>query len=106
MKLFYLQEKSSGGSCLGTQPVAMTSMHQAMLSEGQYFVKTNKSPPIILLFAALFHLIICCTTQSDEDVPSYFLQSHEVEAIFAKKVPRVKGNKSQKWLVGAIGSSD
>ena len=28
---FYLQEKSSSGGCLGTQPVAMTSMRQANL---------------------------------------------------------------------------
>ena len=39
------------------------------LSQGQYFVKTNKSPPINLLFAALIDLIIC-----REDGPSYSLR--------------------------------
>ena len=32
------------------------------LSQGQYFVLTNKSPPINLLLAALFDLTICSTT--------------------------------------------
>ena len=29
--LFYLQENSSSGGCLGTQPVTLTLMHQAMI---------------------------------------------------------------------------
>ena len=32
------------------------------------------------------------------------VEGHDVEAIFAKKVP--KDDKSKKWLVGAIGGSD
>ena len=78
-------------------------------SQGQYFVETNKSPPINLLFAALFDLIICRTNgPSDSLRRACAVEGHDVEAIFAKKVPNLnpKDDKSKKWLVGAIGGSD
>ena len=31
---------------------------------------------------------------------------HDVDAIFAEKVPKVKNDKHKKWLVGTIGGSD
>ena len=39
------------------------------LSQGSYFVESNKSPPINLLFAALFDLIICRTTKMGLLIP-------------------------------------
>ena len=39
------------------------------LSQGQYFVKTNKSPQINLLLATLFNLIICRTTKMSLLIP-------------------------------------
>ena len=57
-KLFYLQERSSSGGRLGTQPMVATSIHQsrpdADLWKGPYFVETNDSPPINLPLVALF----------------------------------------------------
>ena len=63
----------SSGANLGTQPVAVTSMHQAMIfptSKGQYIVETYKSLLIHLLFERLFDLIICRATKMGLLVPS------------------------------------
>ena len=45
------------------------------LSRGRYFVETNKSPPINLLFTALFDLIICHTTKMGLLIPCKFTTS-------------------------------
>ena len=34
------------------------------------------------------------------------VEGRNLDAIFAKKVPKVKDNKCQKWFVGAIGGSN
>ena len=70
------------------------------LIQGQYFVETNKSPPINLLFAALFDLIICCTTKMGLLILCA-VEGRDLCTIFAKKVPKVKDDKCEKWLVGA-----
>ena len=80
--------------------------YQAMIfSKGKYFVETNNSPQINLLFAALFDLNICRITKMGILIPCA-VEGHDVDAIFAKKVPKVKDDKSKKWLVGSIGGSD
>ena len=66
------------------------------LSQGQNFVETNKSPPINLLFTTLFDLIICHTTKMGLLIPC-----HDVDAIFTEKVPKVKDDEREIWLVGA-----
>ena len=73
------------------------------LSQGRYFVLTNKSPPINLFFAAaaaLFDLIICRTTKMGLLIP-IASEGHDLDAIFAKKVPKIKNDENDKWLVGA-----
>ena len=69
-------------------------------SQGQYFVGNNKSPPINLLFAALFDLIVFRTTKIGLFVPCA-REGRDLDAIFAKKVPKVKDDEREKWLVGA-----
>ena len=68
--------------------------------KGPYFVKTDESLPINLLFAALFDQIICRTTKNGVFVPSG-AAGRNLDAIFAKKVPKIKDNEREKWLVGA-----
>ena len=58
-----------------------------------------------LLFAALSDLIICRTTKVGLLIPCA-VEGHDVDAILAEKVPKVKDDKRKKWLVGAIGGSD
>ena len=70
------------------------------LSKGQYFVKTEKSKPINLLFAALFDLIICFITKMGLFVPSG-AAGRNLDAIFAKKVPKIKDDLRKKPLVCA-----
>ena len=75
------------------------------LSQGQYFVETNKSPLINLRFVALFDLIVCCTTKMGFLIPSS-RDGRDLDAIFAEKVPKVNLAKNykperEKWLVGA-----
>ena len=53
------------------------------LSQGQYFVKTNKSPQINLLFAALFDLIICCTMKMGLLIPCA-VEGRELDAIMTR----------------------
>ena len=62
------------------------------LSQGSYFVESNKSPPINLLFAALFDLIICCTTKVGTLIPCA-VEGRDLNAIFAEKVPKVKDDE-------------
>ena len=62
------------------------------LSHGQYFVQTNKSPPINLLFAALFDLIIYSTMNPGLLIPCT-VEDRDLDAIFAEKVPKVKDNE-------------
>ena len=89
LKLFYLQDKSSSGDCLGTQPMVVTSIHQATIyPNGRYFVATDISPVINLVFSALLDLIICRTTQMGLHVPSA-AESCTLDAIFAEKVPKI-----------------
>ena len=52
------------------------------LSQMQYFVETNKSPPINLLFAALFDLIIFCTTKIGLLIPCA-REGRDLDGIFA-----------------------
>ena len=66
----------------------------------QYLVLNNKSPQINLLFAALFDLIICRTTKMGLFIPSAS-ECRDLDAIFAKKVPKIKDDKNDKWLLGA-----
>ena len=62
------------------------------LSQGPYIVETNKSPPINLLFAAGFDLIICCTTKVGTLIPCA-VEGRDLNAIFAEKVPKVKDDE-------------
>ena len=68
-------------------------------SRGQYFVETNKSPPINLNLEALFDLIICRTTTTGLLIPCT-VEGHELNAIFAQKVPKVKDDQREILLVG------
>ena len=61
---------------------------------------TNKSSLINLLFAALFDLIIYRTTKVGLFIPSAG-EGCDLDAIFANKVPKIKDDKNDKWLVGA-----
>ena len=99
--VYCLQETSSSGGCLGTQPVTLTSMHQAMtFFKGQYFVETTNSQAINLLFAALFDLIFCHTTKMGLFVPAP-AEGCTLNAVLAKKIPKIQDEEDEKWLVGA-----
>jgi hypothetical protein len=68
------------------------------LSKAPYFVETNGSPDLNLLFAALFDLIICRGTKMGLFVPS----SHRnLDTIFADKVPQIHDDEVPTWLVSA-----
>ena len=71
------------------------------LSQGQYFAKTNSSPQINLLI----DLIICSTTKIGFLAPCA-VEDRDLDAIFNETAPKVKNDKREKWLVGAIGGSD
>ena len=70
------------------------------LTQGPYFVETNKSPPINLLFETLFDLIICRTSKMGLGIPCAS-EGLDLDAIFAEKVPMAKGDEREKWLVCA-----
>ena len=70
-------------------------------SQGQYFVEINKkSPPINLLFAALFDLVICRTMKMGLHIPCTG-EGRDSDAIFDEKVPKAKDDERKIWLVGA-----
>ena len=73
MDIFYFSGKIEQWRLLGTQahPASGDDMDAPGddLSQGQYFVKTNKSPQINLLLATLFNLIICRTTKMSLLIP-------------------------------------
>ena len=67
------------------------------LFEGPYFVLTDKSPAINLLFAALFDLIICSSTKMNllmllQDTPSM--------PYFQRKFPRSRTMSAKNGLSG------
>ncbi len=68
------------------------------LSKAPYFVETNGSPDLNLLFAALFDLIICRGTKMGLFVPS---SQRNLDTIFADKVPQIHDDEVPKWLVSA-----
>ena len=61
---------------------------------------TDKSRVINLLFAALFDLIIFRSIKMNLLLPSA-AEGLTLHAIFSEKVPKIKDDKREKWLVGA-----
>ena len=71
------------------------------VSNGQYFVEADKSPPINLLFAALFDLIICRATKMGLFLPSA-VEGRNLDTIFAKKVSNLNPKvKNESWTTRA-----
>ena len=71
------------------------------VSQEPYFVLTNKSPLINLLFAALLDRIICRTTKRGLLLILSASEGRDLDAKFAKMVPKIKDDENDKWLVGA-----
>ena len=68
-----------------------------LFSRGPYFV-TDESPAINVLFAALFDLPICRTAKMGLLIP-FDVYGSTLDAIFAEKVPEIKHDEREKWLL-------
>ena len=81
---FYLQENRAVEVAWGPSPWRWHRCARRIwgddLSQGPYFVETNKSPLINLLFAALFNPIVCSTTKIGLLIPSA-VEGRDLDAI-------------------------